>query len=66
MIETKDVFTVIRKGMMHAGEKKTVIQACKIAEVVPKLGNLEAVCKDIDQIIVLAFEIVTKEMTRIR
>jgi hypothetical protein len=71
MVDSSEVFTIIRKGMMHAGEKSTVIRAAKLARsrssaVANKRKAVEDDCKDIDQIVVLAFEIVTKEMTRLR
>lgn len=57
---------MVKKGIMHAGERNRVVQALKIAKNETKEGKVSSVAKQIDQIIVLAFEIVTKEMTRMR
>jgi hypothetical protein len=51
---------------MHAGERNKVIQALKIAKIETTSGKVSTYAKQIDQIVVLAFEIITKEMTRLR
>ena len=57
---------VIKKGVVHAGERNKVIQALKIAKIQTASGKVSTYSKQIDQIVVLAFEIITKEMTRLR
>lgn len=57
---------VVKKGVVHAGERNKVIKALKIAKIQSASGKVSTYSKQIDHIIVLAFEIITKEMTRLR